>query len=298
MPILKLRGGDALSAFRLDKLNTGLRRISPGLRADGAEYWHFAETAHSLDREEVAVLERLLDYGNPAPERAGTMLVVAPRIGTISPWSSKASDIVRNCGLGAVRRVERGVAYHLAGVEPALRGAAAALLHDRMTECVLESIEAADALFRHFEPRPLQHIDVKGRGRAALEEADRALGLALSTDEIEYLAQLFARIGRNPTDVELTMFAQANSEHCRHKIFNAEWVLDGARAPQTLFGMIRATHAANPAGTIVAYADNAAIMEGRTTRRFFAGTDGRYGYVEEPVHRQSRRRTCTRHCRR
>ncbi|MCG6876621.1 MAG: phosphoribosylformylglycinamidine synthase, partial [Betaproteobacteria bacterium] len=283
MPILKLRGADALSAFRLDKLNAGLRRISPGLRAEGAEYWHFVETERALDAGERTVLERLLTYGDPAPERDGTVLVVAPRIGTISPWSSKATDIVRNCGLTAVRRVERGIVYFLAGLVPPLSGATALLLHDRMTECVLDSIEAADALFRHFEPRPLQHIDVLAGGRAGLEDADRTLGLALSTDEIEYLLELFTRVGRNPTDVELTMFAQANSEHCRHKIFNAEWILDGVRAPHTLFGMIRSTHAAHPGGTIVAYADNAAIVEGRSTRRFFADADGRYGYVQEPT---------------
>ncbi len=283
MSILKLRGADALSAFRLEKLNTELRRISPELRANGAEYWHFVEVERALQAGERAVLERLLTYGDPAPERSGAALIVVPRIGTISPWSSKATEIVRNCGIAAVRRVERGVAYHLAGADPSSRDAAAAHLHDRMTECVLDSIAAVDALFRHFAPRPLQHIDVVQHGRAALEDADRALGLALSADEIEYLVELFARIGRNPTDVELTMFAQANSEHCRHKIFNAEWIIDGARAPYTLFEMIRTTHAANPAGTIVAYSDNAAIMEGRSTRRFFAGADDYYRYVEEPT---------------
>jgi len=283
MPILKLRGPDALSAFRLDKLNSGLRRVSPSLRAEGAEHWHFVETERPLEGGELAVLARLLAYGDAAPERSGRTLVVVPRLGTISPWSSKATDIVRNCGLAAVRRVERGVVYHLSGASEATHDATAALLHDRMTECVLDSIEAADALFRHFEPRPLSSIDVVRRGRAALEEADRSLGLALSADEIDYLVALFTRVGRNPTDVELTMFAQANSEHCRHKIFNAEWIVDGVRAPQTLFEMIRATHAANPQGTVVAYADNAAIMEGRGTQRFFAGPDGRYGYLEEPT---------------
>ncbi len=283
MSILKLRGADALSTFRREKLNTGLRRISPALRVEGAEYWHFVEIDRALAPGERTVLERLLTYGEPAPARQGTTLVVVPRIGTISPWSSKATDIARNCGLAAVRRVERGVAYCIAGAALSSRDATAALLHDRMTECVLDSIEAADALFHHFMPRPLQHVDLVGSGRKALEDADRTLGLALSADEIGYLAVLFARMGRNPTDVELTMFAQANSEHCRHKIFNAEWNLDGERAPHTLFQMIRATHAANPAGTIVAYEDNAAIMEGRGTRRFFAGADGRYAYVEEPT---------------
>jgi phosphoribosylformylglycinamidine synthase len=283
MSILKLRGADALSAFRLDKLSTGLRRLSSSLRAEGAEYWHFVEADGALGADERAVLERLLSYGAVAPERRGDTLVVVPRIGTISPWSSKATDIARNCGLAAVLRIERGVAYFLSGADPSVRGAAAALLHDRMTECVLDSIAASDALFHHVEPPPLQYVDVVGRGRAALEEADRSLGLALSADEIDYLVGLFVRLRRNPTDVELTMFAQANSEHCRHKIFNAEWILDGVRAPHTLFEMIRTTHAANPSGTIVAYSDNSAIIEGRTTRRFFADADARYGYVEEPT---------------
>jgi len=284
MPILKLRGAVALSAFRLEKLNAALATIAPQVRATGAQFWHFVEAERALAPAEQSVLERVLEYGDAAPPPVGHMLLVTPRIGTISPWSSKATDIVRNCGLTAVRRVERGTAFHLVGAEGLAAERLAAPLHDRMTESVLDSLDGAAALFRHIAPRPLALVDVGRRGRAALEAANRAMGLALSTDEIDYLADLFARLGRDPTDAELTMFAQANSEHCRHKIFNAEWVIDGERQPHSLFGMIRATHEAHPAGTVVAYADNAAVMEGRTTRRFFAGADGRYVFVEEPTH--------------
>jgi phosphoribosylformylglycinamidine synthase len=284
MPILTLRGADALSAFRLEKLNTALAAISPQLRSVGAELWHFVETDRALAPSEQAVLERILAYGEAPPPRTGRTLLVTPRIGTISPWSSKATDIAHNCGLAAVRRIERGTLYHLAGTEDLTRESIAAPLHDRMTESVLDSLDEAAGLFRHIPPRPLAHVAVGRRGRAALVDANRALGLALSADEIDYLADLFARLGRDPTDAELTMFAQANSEHCRHKIFNADWVIDGERQPHSLFGMIRATHAAHPSGTVVAYADNAAVMEGRATRRFFADATGRYGYVEEPTH--------------
>jgi phosphoribosylformylglycinamidine synthase len=284
MPILKLRGADALSAFRLEKLNVALAAISPQLCTTGAEFWHFVETDRALTAAEQTVLERVLLYGEPAPARTGRPLLVTPRIGTISPWSSKATDIAHNCGLTAVRRVERGTLFHLAGAEGLAREAIAGPLHDRMTESVLDSLDQAAALFQHIAPRPLAHVAIGRRGRAALEDANRAMGLALSDDEIDYLADLFAKLGRDPTDAELTMFAQANSEHCRHKIFNAEWIIDGERQPHSLFGMIRTTHAAHPAGTVVAYADNAAVMEGRPTRRFFRGPAGRYVYAEELTH--------------
>ncbi|MCC6609325.1 MAG: phosphoribosylformylglycinamidine synthase [Burkholderiales bacterium] len=284
MPILKLRGADALSAFRIEKLNVALAAISPRLRAIGAEHWHFVETGRALTAAEEAVLERILRYGAPAPARTGRALLVTPRIGTISPWSSKATDIARNCGLTAVNRIERGTLFHLAGAEGLAREAIARPLHDRMTESVLDSLEEAVALFQRIAPRPLARVAVGRRGRAALEDANRAMGLALSDDEIDYLTGLFAGLGRDPTDAELTMFAQANSEHCRHKIFNAEWIIDGERQPHNLFGMIRTTHAAHPAGTIVAYADNAAVMEGRPTRRFQRGATGRYEHAEELIH--------------
>jgi phosphoribosylformylglycinamidine synthase len=283
--ILKLRGSPALSAFRLEKLHTRLAEIAPGARIAGAEFWHFVETAHALDARERAVLEQLLVYGEPvrpAPP-PGELYLVVPRIGTISPWSSKATDIVRQCGLPAVQRIERGIAYYAAGAG-AQRGEIAARLHDRMTETVLDTLDQAEQLFRHVEPRPLASIDLLARGRAALEEANRAMGLALSADEIDYLLENFRLIGRNPTDAELTMFAQANSEHCRHKIFNASWVIDGVAEEQTLFGMIRETEKANPQGTVLAYSDNSAIMEGREIERFYPDAAGRYAYHREAMH--------------
>jgi phosphoribosylformylglycinamidine synthase len=285
MSILKLRGGLALSAFRLDKLNACVRALDARLSVSCACFWHFAETDRELDETERAVLDRLLTYGTPVPDGVwpGRIVLVMPRVGTISPWSSKATDIVHQCGLADVRRVERGTAYALDGNGDvdAVLGA----LHDRMTETVLESLEEADELFRRVAPKPLQDVDVLGQGRAAIEAANAALGLALAPDEIDYLVSYFAGRRRNPTDVELTMFAQANSEHCRHKIFNASWVIDGEEQRESLFSMIRETHRVSPQGTVIAYSDNAAVMEGRVARRFFATPDsGQYGYREEQIH--------------
>jgi phosphoribosylformylglycinamidine synthase len=283
--ILKLRGAAALSAFRLEKLNTRLAAVHPSIRLEAADYWHFADAARPLTPAERRVLERLLEDpsarpGHEAPRR-GRMLLVVPRLGTISPWSSKATDIARACALDAVRRIERGVAYFVCGEDRAEVGA---VLADRMTESVLPSLDAADALFRRFEPKPLAAVPVLARGRAALEDANAALGLALAPDEIDYLLQHFRSVRRDPTDVELTMFAQANSEHCRHKIFNASWVIDGAAREETLFGMIRTTHARNPQGTIVAYSDNAAVMEGGGAAVFHPDADGRYVFRDAVVH--------------
>ena len=284
--ILKLRGSRAVSAFRLDKLNSRLATPHGPVRAAAAEHWHFVETERPLEPRETEVLERLLQYGEPAPAGEGRMLLSVPRLGTISPWSSKATDIARRCGLEAVRRVERGIAWFFSGGHPPdsdlhrIPG----LIHDRMTETVLGSLDEADALFRHHEPKPLAVVGVLARGRAALDEANIALGLALAPDEIEYLLSHYRSIARDPTDVELTMFAQANSEHCRHKIFNASWIIDGVSREETLFGMIKTTHARNPAGTVVAYADNAAVIEGRSVARFYPGSGGRYGYRDELTH--------------
>ncbi|MDP1952570.1 MAG: phosphoribosylformylglycinamidine synthase, partial [Betaproteobacteria bacterium] len=279
------RGSPALSAFRLEKLQPRLAEIAPGARVAGAEFWHFVETAQTLDAGERAVLGQLLVYGEavrPEPP-SGELYLVVPRLGTISPWSSKATDIARQCGLPAVRRIERGIAYYVAG-PGGRRAELAALLHDRMTETVLDGLDGAESLFRHVAPRPLAAIDILARGGAALEEANRAMGLALSADEIEYLLTNFRAIGRNPTDAELTMFAQANSEHCRHKIFNASWVIDGVTQAHTLFGMIRATEQAHPQGTVLAYSDNSAIMEGREIERFYPDAAGRYAYHREATH--------------
>jgi phosphoribosylformylglycinamidine synthase len=284
--IIKLRGSPAVSAFRLDKLNSRLAEIHRSLRITASEYWHFAEVSRPLDPVEAGVLDRLLDYGESGRAGKGTMRLVVPRLGTISPWSSKATDIARRCGLDAMRRVERGTAWFFEklSVSDAELRLALALIHDRMTEAVLGSIDAAEALFVRREPRPLAAVPVASRGRAALEEANASMGLALAPDEVDYLLDHYRKIARDPTDVELTMFAQANSEHCRHKIFNASWIIDGEPRKETLFGMIKTTHARHPEGTVVAYADNAAVMEGREVPRFAPGPAGLYAYRDELTH--------------
>ena len=274
--LLQLRGPRALSEFRLAKLLQSLKSIDPGVRTLAAEYRYFVELSAPLAAAERRTLERLLDDGTPMlPQAKGDMVLVVPRLGTLSPWSSKATDIARNCGLAAVQRIERGTVYYTDSARPQI----AALLHDRMTQAVLRSFEEAAKLFEHVPPRPLQSIPVAG-----IRQANQALGLALSDDEIEYLENAYRGLGRDPTDAELTMFAQANSEHCRHKIFNADWIVDGARQPQSLFSMIRHTHAANPQGTVVAYSDNSAIIEGGLAQRFFPRERGTYGYTGELTH--------------
>jgi len=277
---LTLRGRSALSAFRVNKLLADLAatRIA-GITAD---YFHFVAASRSLSADERVTLERLLTYGPLTVDHvdAGELLLVIPRPGTISPWASKATDIAHNCGLDAITRIERGVAYRVVSEGGTLDAAERALLstriHDRMTEAVVTELADAARLFARVAPRPMQCIGVLQGGPTALVRANTELGLALSDDEIDYLAINFARLGRDPTDVELMMFAQANSEHCRHKIFNADWIVDGERQPQSLFAMIRHTHATNPQGTIVAYSDNAAIMEGGPARRFHPDADGCY----------------------
>jgi len=279
--ILKLRGARALSEFRLAKLLRSLQQVVPGVRRVAAEYWHFVELDRQPGAEQRRLLERLLEYGAPLEggRDGAELFLVVPRIGTISPWSSKATDIARSCGLDGVLRIERGLAYHLVGAGAPARAALAAQLHDRMTETVLGSLEDAAQLFRHVPPGVLARVPLAG-----LERANVELGLALSGDEIDYLRAAYERLGRDPTDAELTMFAQANSEHCRHKIFNAAWIVDGTPQEHSLFDMIRHTHAAHPAGTVVAYSDNAAVMQGREAQRFYADADGVYRAHAELTH--------------
>jgi phosphoribosylformylglycinamidine synthase len=279
---LALRGISAFSASRLARLQNSIGEGAAGFRLD-AEHWYFVELDAPLDDSETSRLKDLLGIPEllPAPP-AGELLLVTPRLGTISPWSSKATDIARNCGFAAVKRIERGIAYHLGG--KLKKSVLATRLHDRMTESVLDSIDAARALFHHVAPQPLTTVDILSGGKVALVTANTELGLALSADEIDYLLENFGRLGRNPTDVELMMFAQANSEHCRHKIFNASWTVDGEAQPLSLFGMIRETHKAHPEGTVVAYSDNAAVIEGATIRRFHPRAGGGYEYREELTH--------------
>lgn len=280
--ILKLRGTAAFSASRLARLQ---EQIAPSLTA---EHWFFVETDGTLSGDELARLKDLLGIPAQLPaEPLGTLILITPRLGTISPWASKATDIAHNCGFGGIRRIERGIAYRIQGKleNSALAGRNVAdKLHDRMTESVLDSIDAAEQLFHHVAPQPLTSVDVLAGGRAALVDANGELGLALSDDEIDYLVENFTRAGRNPTDVELMMFAQANSEHCRHKIFNASWTVDGEDQPLSLFGMIRESHKAHPQGTVVAYSDNAAVIEGAPIKRFYPRADGSYAYVDDTTH--------------
>ena len=281
-------GGDALSPFRARRLLPLLQKIDARIAAIAARHVHLVATDAPLDEVARARWADLLTYGETyGGPTQGVCIVVAPRLGTVSPWASKATDIARNCGLAA-RRVERVVEYWLTLDIGVLAGglgrprtlddvawqACAALLHDRMTESTLRDIADAAALFTALPPQPMERVDVLAQGRAALQAANTAWGLALADDEIDYLVAAFQRLGRNPSDVELMMFAQANSEHCRHKIFNAQFVIDGVEQPHSLFGMIRHTHQTAPQHTIVAYADNAAVMEGHTVERFVAVPDG------------------------
>ena len=292
MELLFLRGRSALSPFRVAKLREGLAAAAPSHRITSlaATWWHFVEVTRLLVRDERETLERLLSYGprDDAPPLAGTTLVVAPRPGTISPWSSKATDIAHNCGLAAVNRVERGVVFDVGTAQGELdaenRAALLPLIHDRMVEAVFDEVRDVAALFSHFAPRPLATVPLLAQGRAALERANADLGLALAPDEIDYLDASFKALARDPTDVELMMFAQANSEHCRHKIFNAQWIVDGQPQEKSLFAMIRETHAAAPQRTIVAYSDNAAVMEGATIARFYPDPGGRYAAHAEATH--------------
>src|SRR5690606_6979098 len=280
----------SLSDFRTARVLADVRKLLPQVRALTAYYVHFVQVRGSLDDAGRQVLDGLLQQGpqaSDAPSPDSATLVVVPRPGTISPWSSKATDIAHVCGLAAIERIERGVAYYLeadAKLDAQAIATIAPALHDRMTEAVLGTCAQAEALFEHQSPRPLGTVALGEQGVAALEEANRSLGLALSPDEIEYLADAFGKLGRDPTDVELMMFAQANSEHCRHKIFNADWVIDGEAQPRSLFAMIRNTYHHNPAGVLSAYRDNAAVMEGPIGRRWFPDVHTHaYLHSAEPI---------------
>ncbi|MDR2450785.1 MAG: phosphoribosylformylglycinamidine synthase [Candidatus Accumulibacter sp.] len=283
--LIFLRGAPAFSVFRLRGLQQRLQALAPGARIAGADYWHFVRLKQELGGAERRRLAVLLEERPAGTAQNGALFLVTPRVGTISPWSSKATDIAWNCGLADVERIERGIAFHVEGVGAARRGAVSALLHDRMTETVLGDFAEIAQIFRHFPPKPMRRVRLAGDGRAALAEADARLGLALSEDEIDYLAQLFVtRMKRDPTDVELMMFAQANSEHCRHKIFNASWIIDGEARKETLFGMIRETHDKHPQGNVVVYSDNSSVFEGAEIERFHPDAGGVYAYHRELVH--------------
>lgn len=283
-----IRGAPALSAFRVQKLMQACEVAQLPVKQIYAEYVHLAYLSEALNPDDQAQLSKILTYG-PAIEShepQGILLFVTPRPGTISPWSSKATDIAHNCGLKQVKRLERGLAYYVES--DTLSGeqlkSLKALLHDRMMEVVLDSFEAADMLFARTEPKPFVSVNILGEGRRALEIANREMGLALADDEIDYLVTNFLRLERNPNDIELMMFAQANSEHCRHKIFNADWTIDGEVQPKSLFKMIKNTYEKTPDYVLSAYKDNAAVMTGFEAGRFFPDSDGVYRYHTEPMH--------------
>lgn len=288
--MLELRGAPALSSFRRQKTLARLQALLPEVESVYAEYMHFIDAQDTLSHEELAILNQLLTYGpsSSVESTEGVLFLVVPRPGTISPWSSKATDIARGCGLDKIERIERGVAYYVRVSEKlsmTQRHMLSDCLYDRMTEAVFHEVAGAELLFSHAEPRPLSRVDVLSDGVAALEEADKRIGLALAKDEIEYLAKAFCELKRNPTDVELMMFAQANSEHCRHKIFNASWDIDGEAQDKSLFAMIKNTHELHSEGVLSAYKDNAAVIEGAKGKRFYPDPEsGEYQASEEDVH--------------
>ncbi len=296
--LTQFEGGNALSSFRAQQLLTDLVAIHPKITGIDARFVHLVATEAAVTVEQSQRLAALLTYGDPYEGSGeGVALVVTPRMGTISPWASKATDIARNCGLD-VFRVERITEYRISlksgllGGTPELSseqlGQIAALLHDRMTESVFATRAEAEKLFTTLAAQPMEFVDVLGGGRAALEAANKQWGLALADDEIEYLVNAFNGLGRNPSDVELMMFAQANSEHCRHKIFNANFIIDGVAQDKSLFGMIRNTEAVSPQHTIVAYADNASIMEGHEVERFVAKFDAKADAASAPSYQKQK----------
>ncbi|HIP80782.1 MAG TPA: phosphoribosylformylglycinamidine synthase, partial [Leucothrix mucor] len=305
--MLILTGSRAFSDFNKNKLLKTLQKSIPDLSDIHARYWHFVNTSQELTTEETSKLEDILHYSDSGVDQEdtheplGKLFLVTPRLGTISPWSTKATDIIHNCGLTSIERVERGIAYYVE-----FRGDSHSLtddqclfvrshIHDRMIETVMDDGSEAKVLFSDAKPAPLQTINLEFDDDsnaenhpiavAALKKANIDLGLALSNDEIDYLAKNYARLKRNPTDVELMMFAQANSEHCRHKIFNADWVIDGEKQDKSLFAMIKNTFKESPEGVLSAYHDNASVVEGSQATRFFpSSSNHEYGYSEEPIH--------------
>ena len=288
--MLILPGSNALSSFRTQGLLLRLQAIEPAIVAVTGRYTHFVDSHRTLTEQDIERLSALLTYGDAYADdgEAGSLFVVIPRFGTISPWASKATNIAHNCGMTQIKRIERGISYRVllkSGIVAELMSSLTGshkknasvvdqkigdMLHDRMTEIVLASESDAHGLFQELNAQPLAFIDILTGGTAALQRANTALGLALSDDEIDYLLKAFADAGRNPTDVELMMFAQANSEHCRHKIFNADWIVDGIKQDMSLFSMIKNTHKLAPRGTVVAYSDNSSIIEGASVSRFYA----------------------------
>ena len=289
--VLPLRGVTALSDFRVEKLLQKAAALGlPEVKLK-SEFWYFVGSEKAPDAATVEKLQALLAAQSveqtPEAREGLHLFLVTPRLGTISPWASKATNIAENCGLEGIERIERGMAVWLEGrLNDEQKQQWVALLHDRMTESVLPDFQTASKLFHHLESETFSSVDVLGGGKEALVKANTEMGLALSADEIDYLVENYQALQRNPSDVELMMFAQANSEHCRHKIFNADFILNGEKQPKSLFGMIRDTHNAHPEGTVVAYKDNSSVIEGAKVERFYpnAAENQGYRFHEEDTH--------------
>jgi phosphoribosylformylglycinamidine synthase len=284
--MLILKGSQALSSFRQKKLLNTLQNIDPNITNVQAQYVHFVDSKVDLTAKAAKQLDQLLAYGeHQTITDTGELFLVVPRIGTISPWSSKATDIVRNSGLTAIDRVERGITYFVSARDSVNRKIINPLLHDRMTEVILDTLDAASALFNKVTARSLIEVNILEGGKDALLKANSELGLAIAADEIDYLVNAYTDLNRNPTDMELMMFAQVNSEHCRHKIFNADWTIDGKQVEKSLFKMIKNTYEHYNKDILSAYSDNAAVLRGSTSERFFADPkDNVYRSHKEPVH--------------
>ncbi|MEM7562229.1 MAG: phosphoribosylformylglycinamidine synthase, partial [Pseudomonadota bacterium] len=280
--MLCLPGSPALSDFRLNKLKQEFRASGVAVNEISANFMHLVDSDSSLDDSAQKILQSLLTYGPAEQSRevSGKAFYVVPRPGTISPWASKATDIAHHCGLSQIRRIERGIVYQINSHDEIPLD----LIHDRMIESVFDELAHCEALFASHQARPLNQVDCLARGRDALIEANLNLGLALSDDEIDYLEKAYRDLGRNPSDVELMMFAQANSEHCRHKIFNASWDIDGEDQQRSLFNMIRNTHEMHHDGILSAYHDNSAVIAGFDARRLAASSEnGEYRYQQGAV---------------
>ena len=275
------QGISALGAFKTQSLQLKITQAQAGLKLLGAEFIHFADLNDNLDENKTKQLTQLLSYSEPLNiNNAISSIVVIPRLGTISPWSSKATDIMHLCDMTQIKRIERAVVYHF-DAKIKNQSAVLACVVDKMTESELSSIDEANTIFDNFEPRPFSNVDILNQGKTALEKTNIELGLALSDGEIDYLVQSFTKLERNPTDIELMMFAQANSEHCRHKIFNADWKVDGVEQAKSLFSMIRNTYHKHPEGLLSVYSDNSAVMAGSEGERFYADKNGKYVATKE-----------------
>ncbi|MBW3569051.1 phosphoribosylformylglycinamidine synthase [Candidatus Parcubacteria bacterium] len=275
---------NALASFQKNNLLKKLKKLDENITDVGAEYVHFVDSG-KLSTNDDRILAQLLTYGEKYQgDRQGELMLVLPRPGTISPWSSKSTDIALNSGLKKIRRIERGRAYYIKSAKPLAKNIISDLLHDRMTQCIVERFEQAAVLFEGHKPKTYQVIEILAGGKEVLNKANTSLGLALSDEEIDYLYDAYKDIGRNPSDAELMMFSVVNSEHCRHKIFNAKWIVDGKPAEKSLFKMIKNTYEKNPGGVLSAYSDNAAVLKGPSTQQFYPGQKHVYDYRNEAAH--------------